>query len=299
MALLASTATFAQFTPGDIAFTQDMGATGTNCAVNSTAPLLGQLVTGGNQTGNTFNVTDLVYEYTSKASVNAAGASPGWYGFLYKNSSDICSNILDEGGVDMSHTADQKLLVRAKASNDGAVLRIYLGSVPPANSYPNNFSTYNLGDGSSIIWTINLTTSFADYTYDYSQYSAFTTIWTAGNTSVNALGLDGLTASTVYQIEKFEVGAGVVTANTAATQVNNQVALFPNPAKGSFNLDMTAMNNTEDATVKVLNTNGQLVKEFTTSSATPSVSTEGMNKGIYMVQVTSANKVATKKVVVE
>jgi len=48
-----------------------------------------------------------------------------------------------------------------------------------------------------------------------------------------------------------------------------------------------------------LNANGAIVKEFTTTLDDALITTEGMNKGIYMVRITSGNKVATKKVVVE
>lgn len=92
---------------------------------------------------------------------------------------------------------------------------------------------------------------------------------------------------------------GTTTANHNANVVNDQVNVFPNPAKGAFTVDMTAMNNSETAFVKVLNANGNIVKEFTSNLATPSVVTDGLVKGIYMVQVTSGNKIATKKVVVE
>lgn len=98
-------------------------------------------------------------------------------------------------------------------------------------------------------------------------------------------------------ITSIKFGKSVVTGTTSANVVNDQVTLFPNPAKGSFNVDVTAMN-VESASVKVMNANGIVVKEFTASDVT-TVSTDGLSKGIYLVQVTSGNKVANKKVVVE
>jgi hypothetical protein len=103
-------------------------------------------------------------------------------------------------------------------------------------------------------------------------------------------------------ISSIKIGDAVTTVPASsknANEVNDKVALYPNPAKSDFKLDMRAMNNTSAASVKVMNANGIIVKEFTTSSAIEEVATEGMNKGIYMVQVTSGNKIATKKLVVE
>ncbi len=108
---------------------------------------------------------------------------------------------------------------------------------------------------------------------------------------------------TTLTISSIKIGDAVTTsvptANQNANVVNDQVSLFPNPAKGSFNVDMTAMNNADAATIKVMNANGVIVKELSSNSNSELVSTEGLNKGIYMVQVTSGNKIATKKVVVE
>lgn len=106
-----------------------------------------------------------------------------------------------------------------------------------------------------------------------------------------------------FTISSIKIGDAVTTAVPTATQnanvVNDQVSLFPNPAKGSFHVDVTAMNNSDAASVKVMNANGLVVKEFSSNLSDIEIATEGMNKGIYMVQVTSGNKIATKKVVVE
>lgn len=75
--------------------------------------------------------------------------------------------------------------------------------------------------------------------------------------------------------------------------VYNNVKIFPNPAKNSLTLQ------SEDATneVKILNSLGQIVKEFSFESSI-TVDIKDLNEGVYFVQIMGENPV-TKKLVVK
>ena len=75
--------------------------------------------------------------------------------------------------------------------------------------------------------------------------------------------------------------------------VYNNVKIFPNPAKNSLTLQ------SEDATneVKILNSIGQIVKEFSFESNI-TIDIKDLNEGVYFVQIMGENPV-TKKLVVK
>ena len=75
--------------------------------------------------------------------------------------------------------------------------------------------------------------------------------------------------------------------------VYNNVKIFPNPAKNSLTLQ------SEDATneVKILNSIGQIVKEFSFESNI-TIDIKDLNEGVYFVQIMGENPV-TKKLVIK
>ncbi len=73
----------------------------------------------------------------------------------------------------------------------------------------------------------------------------------------------------------------------------SEITLYPNPNNGQFQLDLA----TESANVAIYNTLGKLVlsKEVLDNEV---INLEGAGKGIYMMVITSGNKVSSKKVIV-
>ncbi|MBC7487547.1 MAG: T9SS type A sorting domain-containing protein [Cytophagaceae bacterium] len=204
----------------------------------------------------------------------------------------------DDDVLDMSTKTGVR--IKAKSSVAGSKFKVYLwAKTAGAEPWNANATTYQIGNPGPVelvVETPALTTSYATYNLEFG--GTLFASWIYKNKiqgwGVQVTTFDGATIS----IERIDFGV-IITGNTSANVVNDQVALFPNPAKGAFHVDMTAMMNSEAASVKVMNANGLVVNEFSTNLNDVEVSTEGMNKGIYLVQITSGNKIATKKVVVE
>ena len=293
--LFASSFAFSQtFFNGASSYTQSFGTSGTSCLKGFT--------NGGYQwaDGNVSSASNTANEITVNANATPSG-TPATSGFdLYYTNGANCDPMRTSSiGVDMSVAGREKMVVRAKASVAGATVQFHLLS--SLNAYPQN-TTANLGVPVAQTQKV-LTTSYADYLIDFAGPE-----WNAASASfkstINTWGViipsDNPTKNNgvVIMIESIKLGtAAVLTGTTSATVVNEQVNVFPNPAKGAFNVDVTAMN-VESALVKVMNANGSVVKELNVSGVS-SISTEGLNAGIYMIQVTSENKVANKKVVVQ
>jgi len=270
------------------------GASNQTCFANFKPSSGGAAFAGGNVNAYTYandGATPAVYsamQYTGKATApDFELETPFWMNLSQAvgTCESMSSQAVPGGYNAINMTNNPGFLIRAKSTVEGTVLRIYLGyyenTTPGTNSYNGN-----------ILKTITLTTSYADYIVDFSDW--------ATRSKVNMYGFiienDG---APVVSVEGVSFGGTLVTSNNNANVVNDEVSLYPNPAKAAFKVDMTAMNNSDAAAVKVMNANGVIVKEFSSNSNVEEITTEGLNKGIYLVQVTSGNKIATKKVVVE
>ncbi|MFN3405045.1 MAG: T9SS type A sorting domain-containing protein [Cytophagaceae bacterium] len=101
----------------------------------------------------------------------------------------------------------------------------------------------------------------------------------------------------LIEIEYVKVADAIVSAVKPSVD-NNLVSLFPNPSNDIVNLDLSALNG-QAAVVKVLNASGLVMSEETVSAGTYNFSVSNFEKGFYMIQVTSGNKVSNKKLVVK
>ncbi|HWZ23624.1 MAG TPA: T9SS type A sorting domain-containing protein [Cytophagaceae bacterium] len=100
-----------------------------------------------------------------------------------------------------------------------------------------------------------------------------------------------------YAINLTADGLSTTTGTLGAVN-NSLISVYPNPAKDQITIDLTSMN-APNASVKIMNANGMLVYEGTASNSSQLINTSSFNKGIYMVQVSSDNNVANKKIVIE
>ena len=280
---------------------------------------------GVNPTGAAYNanaayIASKAYNYSTDAALTfTVGSStpagsvakdPLWLYIFNKEgvgNTATCKELQNQTpAAQINMTTNSKVCVVAKSSVAGSQFSVDLWAVEVGQPWNNGATTYSTGGttGNATMTTPSLTTSYAAYELDFStkgDWANFGAKDSIAAFGVQAVVFDGATIS----IQKIILGntgtcaVGSTTSSSSANVVNDQVVLFPNPAKGNFTVDMTAMNNTEAAVVKVLNANGTVVSEVSTSSATYAVNTANMNKGIYLVQITSGNKVATQRVVVE
>jgi hypothetical protein len=90
-----------------------------------------------------------------------------------------------------------------------------------------------------------------------------------------------------------------VTGINEYNNVLNSLVLFPNPAKGSFNIGYSADKN---VLVQIINTQGQLVKTISNNPVAGGYQTIDVNdlsKGLYLICFTAGNQQFTKKLIIE
>lgn len=74
--------------------------------------------------------------------------------------------------------------------------------------------------------------------------------------------------------------------------------IYPNPATTTFNIDFSELK-TSVATINIYDLTGKMVKTLTTTERLSSLERSDLRSGIYFVQVIVADKVLTKKIVLE
>jgi len=81
------------------------------------------------------------------------------------------------------------------------------------------------------------------------------------------------------------------------------IAVSPNPSSGNFWLWIKDYRGTDAVTVNMYNNMGQIVKTITTSDVQYvnqfKINTEGLARGVYMVEVSCKNEVSKTKIVIE
>jgi hypothetical protein len=70
----------------------------------------------------------------------------------------------------------------------------------------------------------------------------------------------------------------------------------PNPANEVINVKL---NNAENAVITISDLAGKVVSTTTSNGISTSVSTAGLNSGVYLVNVTIGNSTSTQKVVIK
>ena len=97
--------------------------------------------------------------------------------------------------------------------------------------------------------------------------------------------------------------AAVPVANPLAShdaRLTSQVQLFPNPARTSFTLLLSAQMGHTPVAAKILNSLGQLVSERSAGPAAAGTSTQFEVSGLlYALRLTSADGQVVKRVVIE
>lgn len=134
-------------------------------------------------------------------------------------------------------------------------------------------------------------------TYDYyapsitgSKIPLFTITTSAINSLLGPSNQTVVTANSDYSI----VGVKENTKDVA------NLNLFPNPAKGSFNVSFTN-DNSENASLEIINAIGQSVRKenLGNEKGNHNINLEGIDSGIYFVKVFVGNSVSVKKLTIQ
>ncbi|MBX9852903.1 MAG: T9SS type A sorting domain-containing protein [Cytophagaceae bacterium] len=266
------------------AFNTPFGVQATNEQVNCVNTGSGGTIPWFATTGYTIDMAG------ATGAINVQGAVGRGYWTHWKFTSGNCAT----DAISFPGTGDVVVKIRAKSDVAGTPLFVDLnttiGSGPSAMlEITNANKTITLGT-TYAVYTVTFTN--ADFTAAPSGYTRSSVEGVSFH-----LGNEG-TAAYNINIDWITVGDALSLGTNDASVDNSLINVFPNPAKDQVNVDLSLLNGKE-ATVKVINALGGVVVEEVTSANSYPVSVANLEKGIYMIQVTSGNRVSNKKVVVE
>lgn len=81
--------------------------------------------------------------------------------------------------------------------------------------------------------------------------------------------------------------------------IDNTIAVFPNPAKANFNIDLSDLKST--ASIKIINSTGQVIQQLESepNNAFKTITTIGWSSGLYVIEVSTKDGVFINKILVE
>ena len=100
----------------------------------------------------------------------------------------------------------------------------------------------------------------------------------------------------LYEDDKESVGIIAVHGLSVTEQIDNNIAIYPNPAKDFVKVSTV---NGQQSTVRVYNSLGMLIEEIEINSNEIEINTSGYNAGIYFINIQTEDGNVTKKVIIE
>lgn len=186
-------------------------------------------------------------------------------------------------------------------------------STPTTNNAQSNTITNELITCVGLYSTLNTNLSYA-YASDYMPFEdngeIITGFYETNESSVTHTSNDLLVNMDpvyAYNVTKAAVGAMLhfAVANTSALSneafnSENQITIYPNPAKNNLYINKGTLN-ADNYSVKIVSLNGKTVleKEFTNSNLTELLPISELSAGIYMCVISTDSKQIFKKVIIE
>ncbi|MDO7852658.1 FG-GAP-like repeat-containing protein, partial [Hymenobacter convexus] len=205
----------------------------------------------------------------------------------------------------------------------GVLLGLASGGFAPVNNYPSGTGGSPLsvavgdvnGDGRPDIVTANTGSNTAGVLLGlasggFAPVSTYSTGTASGPDGIAVADVNGdgrpdlLTGNSRNGAVAVLLNTGTFTplAATPAAAAAAEVTLFPNPARGSFAVQLPAAWGAAPVRAELLNALGQVVATRAaqpTAGATLTMETAGLNAGIYTLRLHAGGHALTKRVVVE
>jgi hypothetical protein len=121
-----------------------------------------------------------------------------------------------------------------------------------------------------------------------------------GNTDVEMIDArtsDGLVLAATYGSGVFASNMSFLTGIRKQVQESDDLRMYPNPSTGFTTIEMS--NSLKDAEVSVYTLQGKLVRHSVESGNRFTLNTEGLSRGVYLVNIRSGSQSISKKLLVE
>jgi hypothetical protein len=192
--------------------------------------------------------------------------------------------------VNLNNTTDRRFKISLNSPANGQLVLIFYSGTQTNYSAPTP-PVYDITAGDNVLDITNI---------DLTGITDFTQVDAIGMFFRGPTGWGDYNFSGTVTINYLLVGDAVTLSNNKDAVVDNSlITVFPNPANEELTVDLAKLNG-KTATVKILNQYGAVLKEeIVLSASSHKISVAELEKGMYLVQVSSEDKISNKKVVVE
>jgi hypothetical protein len=127
--------------------------------------------------------------------------------------------------------------------------------------------------------------------------------WIAAGQKVPLLTISTGATGIVTSVDYKDIKRNVTQVGIKEQSVLNSLRVYPNPTSDVLHINYN-LNNASNVKIDVVNTHGQIIKSINNSVKSTGIQTEyidltGIAKGIYFVQLTTANETKVEKLIVD
>lgn len=79
-----------------------------------------------------------------------------------------------------------------------------------------------------------------------------------------------------------------------SNNISDDILMYPNPAKENLTIEIN-----KDATVEIINLQGQVVKNITLTNSENTINLKGLIDGVYVIKITTDKEMVMKKLVIQ
>jgi len=286
----------------DYSWTLPLGWTGssTTTSISATAGSTGGTisVTANNGCGNSA-------AQTLSVSTTQAPSQPGSITGntnVCANSSQTYSVSVVPGATDYSWTlplgwtgSSTTTSISATAGSTGGTISVTANNGCGSSAAETYTITINTVDVSVISTALSLTANASPASYQWVTCPLFQIINNATSQAYSPL-LNGNYAVIVTQNGCTDTSLcyPIIITGLSNDLKNDDIIIYPNPATDHLTIEVN-----QNATIEISNTEGQLIKTFTSAAAKASIDISTLPCGVYIMQIKTANGVAVRKFIRE
>lgn len=128
------------------------------------------------------------------------------------------------------------------------------------------------------------------------NYQYVETSFTVPSTGLYYIGWHCYSDSNMFNLYVDDILIDLMITNEQQKLYNSEYLVFPNPFKNEVNISNSTTSN-ENTKYEIINTTGERITELFSKNNVVTISTSNLNKGVYVLKITSIKGVIVKKIV--
>lgn len=272
-------------------------------SINITMQPIDAVILNGDTTSFVVGATGAVLSYSWEVSTDSGATwSPltdgGWY-----NNTDTA--ILDIYGADTTANGYQYRAIIVSECGIDTTIAVALTVDAPLSVSLVSFTAMQRGSAVALNWATSSEKNSDRFEISRSADGRkYTTIASVKSTGDNTSGhkyeiMDNepLKGQNIYMLTEYDQNGKAAHHGVRSVMIGgdtpSDIAVYPNPARNSFTIDARC-----NATVTITDVTGRVISTFDVNGVR-TISTTGMNSGVYLLQIRTDNAMHTRKLMID